>query len=50
MKPVPMLWNASAAVGVTSPKAYCQATEASGVSCMSLNTAKLVAMRPPSVE
>ncbi|MGY4427213.1 hypothetical protein ACVWY2_009662 [Bradyrhizobium sp. JR6.1] len=50
LKLVPRLWNASAAVGVTSPKAYCQATEARGVSCMPLVKAMLVAMRAPSEE
>ncbi|MGY4569285.1 hypothetical protein ACVWY5_002355 [Bradyrhizobium sp. USDA 3256] len=37
-------------VGITSPKACCQATEARGVSCMPLVRAKLVAMRAPSEE
>ena len=50
VNPVPRLWNASAAIGVTSPKAYCQATKARGVSCMPLVRAKLVAMRAPSEE
>src|SRR5258707_7364787 len=34
LNPAPMLWNESAAVGVTSPKACCQATDARGMSAM----------------
>src|SRR5215475_15204191 len=34
LNPEPMLWNESAAVGVMSPKACCQATDARGMSAM----------------
>ena len=34
LNPEPMLWNESAAVGVTSPKACCQATDARAMSAM----------------
>ena len=47
---VPVPWKASPAVGVTSPKAYCQATVARGTSTVPLASGMKVAMRTPSEE
>ena len=48
--PAPVLRNASAAVGVTVPKACCQASYTRGTSSMPFGMSWLLAQRAPRVE